>query len=691
MSKRPKLRIASYLLRRWYWALALGLALIVWLTLVLAMRPTPDANGKFTSYPYGRVTSLEESGLDLLFQMRDAAHPELRDRGLKEPITIIAVDEATIRASKIRLQNWPRRYYARLIERASQGGASVIGVDVYFSEHAGESDADKAQDQQLLDAINNAGNVVIGKKLPEGGSEAIDPLPEFAEAASAVGYVDLPSDSDNFRRTASIGHLAQDGTTESSFASNIAQIYADKPVEFQADQTVKFGNNLIPLRNDAFLQVDFRSRTPGFKVVSAGDIIFKDPTQIPDELFKDRIVLIGATNNDAPDLFSTPYYQPGLIARFWARLRGRTLNTAPALMPGVEIHGNIAATLLFGRYLRQLTYPYRVLMLFIVIGLVTLAVFKFRASLGALTVVVVAIGVLFVSAWVFNNRALILPLLTAEVGVGVLALSGFLLRYAHERAVREEKEAERAQIMDIFGRAVSPQVADKLWEQRDGLQLGGERRVVTLIFTDIRGFTTLTENAPNSEIVVKWLNEYFSRMHKIIEAHGGHINKYIGDGLMIVFGAPIARGDRLEANAAVSCGLEMLEEVKRINHDWQQINEDLKRNNEDVRMKGRPGEIKIGVGIHTGEASCGVIGAENRLEYTIIGDAVNLSARLESTTKEQKVDILISEATQSLLSKEYETRPLGNVKVKGKEQETTVYTVQKAGAHKPAPAPATVA
>jgi adenylate cyclase len=692
MAKR-KFKLAAYLLRKWYWALAVGLSFAVLAALTLASRPQTDANGKFTSYPYGLVTPLEEFGLDILFQMRNVLHPDMLERGSREPITIIAVDEPTIKESQIRLQGWPRSYYAKLIERASNAGASVIGVDVYFSEHAGQSDEAKADDQKLIDAITNAGNVIIVKKLPAGGSDAITPLPEFQAAVAAVGFADLPRDSDGFVRTSSLGHTAADGSTDLSFASYIAETHAElqEPMEFRPDLTVKFGDRVIPLRNDTNLQIDFRRRSPGFNYVSAGDILFKDPSAVSDELFKDRIVMIGATNNDAPDLFQTPYYKPGLIATFWARVRHRQIDTAPKLMPGVEAHANVVATMLYGQYLRQVSYAPRVLMLLVVIGLVTLAVFKFRASLGALTVVLVAFGVLAASAAAFNRRMLILPLMTSEVGVGVLALSGFLLRYAHERAVREEKEAERAQIMDIFSRAVSPEVADKLWEQRDGLRLGGERRVVTLIFTDIRGFTTLTENAPNSEIVVTWLNEYFSRMHKIIAAHGGHINKYIGDGLMIVFGAPIARGDRLEANAAVSCGLEMLEEVKRINKDWQQINEDLKRNNEDVHLKGRPGEIKIGVGIHTGEASCGVVGAENRLEYTIIGDAVNLSSRLESTTKEQKVEILISEATQSLLSKEYETRQLGNVKVKGKEQETTVYTVQKAGAHKPAPAPATVA
>jgi adenylate cyclase len=660
MSGRRPFKLPSYLLRQWYWALALGLSLIIWGALALAMRPMTDADGKFTSYSYGLVTSLEEFGLDILFQMRSVLHPGMRDRGHQEPITVIGVDEDTIRASNIRLQKWPRSFYAQLIDRASQGGASVIGVDVYFSEAGGLSEQDKADDQRLLDSINNAGNVVLVKKLPEGGSKAINPLPEFTEAASAVGFSDLPQDSDGVVRTAYLFRANEQGEPDFSFGNTIAQIYTEQPFVDLKDNKAGLGERVIPLRNDASMQIDFRARTPGFQYVSAGDILFKSES-VRDELFKDRIVLIGATNNDAPDLFRTPFYKPGIIPTFWARIRGRQINTAPALMPGVEIHGNVVATLLFGQYLKQLSYGARVLMLLVVIGLVAAAVFRFRASLGALSVVAVAIAVLSISASAFNRRSVILPLMTSELGVAVLALSGFLLRYAHERAVREEKEAERAQIMDIFSRAVSPEVADELWERREGLHLGGERRVVTLIFTDIRGFTTLSESV-SSEVVVTWLNEYFSRMHRIITSYGGHINKYIGDGLMIVFGAPIARGDKLEARAAVACGLDMLDEVERINKDWEGT--------------GRP-KIKIGVGIHTGVATCGVVGAEGRLEYTIIGDTVNLAARLESTTKEKGVGILISDATAALLGQDYETQPLGDVLVKGKTLNTAVYSVQR--------------
>src|SRR2546423_1547029 len=258
----PKRTFAiAALLRNWYWALALGLALLVWGVLALAMRPVTDENGKYTSNAYGLVTSIEEFGLDVLFQMRDVLHPDMRERGLKEPITIIAVDEATIRASNVRLQNWPRSYYARLIERANQGGASVIGVDVYFSERGGLTQEYKDWDQQLVDAISNAGNVVIVKKLPEGGSDAINPLPEFADAASAVGYSDLPADSDGVRRTAYLFRANEQGEPEWSFANSIAQLYTEQPFEDLKNHKGGLGNRVIPLRNDGTMQIDFRSRT----------------------------------------------------------------------------------------------------------------------------------------------------------------------------------------------------------------------------------------------------------------------------------------------------------------------------------------------------------------------------------------------------------------------------------------------
>jgi class 3 adenylate cyclase len=314
--------------------------------------------------------------------------------------------------------------------------------------------------------------------------------------------------------------------------------------------------------------------------------------------------------------------------------------------------------------LKHLSYSRQILALLLALAAVAFAVFRLRPLLAFGAVIVIAILALAISSWSFNSHGVILPLAASWLGMILLTPLGLGVRYARERLLRSETEAERAQVMDIFSRFVSADVAKEMWDRRGQSSLVGENHTVTIVFTDIRNFTTLSE-AEASNIVVEWLNDYFARMNEIVERHGGHINKYIGDGLMIVFGAPVNRGDAAEARAAVECGLEMLDEVERMNDDW--------------KGSGRP-VVKIGCGIHTGMATCGVVGAERRLEYTVIGDTVNLSARLESTTKELGVTILISESTATLVENYYDVRPMGEVKVKGKTQNTTVFTVSRKSA-----------
>jgi len=340
----------------------------------------------------------------------------------------------------------------------------------------------------------------------------------------------------------------------------------------------------------------------------------------------------------------------------------------------VELHATTVSTMLFGQTPVRPNYRWQIIALILPLALAALAVFRLRALWGLLSVLLVAIITLVVSSWAFNAHGLILPLASTWLGLAVVTPFGLGLRYAHERVLHDETEANRAQVMDIFSRCVSEDVAEELWQKRDQI-MSGQRRIVTLIFTDIRSFTTLSESTPSDKIVV-WLNDYFSRMHAIVDSHGGHINKFLGDGLMIVFGAPASRGDAEEARAAVACGLEMLAGVERMNVEWQGTSRPL---------------IKIGVGIHTGEATCGVVGAERRLEYTLIGDTVNLAARLESTTKEYGVSLLASEATAVLLDDKYEAEALGEVKVKGKHTSTKIFAVKEKGAEVKSTAPVAVA
>ena len=627
------------------------------------MRPWKDASGSYATYPYGVTTGLENQALDLLFQLRDARQPNLRTRGEREPITIIEIDDATIKASGVRIQKWPRDLYARLVDNASHGRAAVIGLDIFLSEAGGVSAEDNAADEKLAKSIADAGNVVVAMKTAAGGFEELTPLPMFADAAYTVGFVDLPLDSDGFVRNSQLFLDRPGEPTKISFATRLVEGYLaamspeGAPPQYLQPGTngnLRLGERAIVLRNDGNLQLDFRGRSPAFRRISAADILFMQ-AQLPADLFRDRIVLIGASNIDAPDLFVTPFYEYSALPRLFER----SLPLAPKRTPGVEVHAHAAATMLFGKMLKRPRYLVQTFAVLLALAAVAGSVFWLRPLLAFLAVIIVAALSLAIASWAFNGHGVILPLASAWLGMVALTPVGLGVRYARERLLRSETEAERAQVMDIFSRFVSADVANEMWEKRGHLSFAGEKRTVTVIFTDIRNFTTLSE-AVSSETVVEWLNDYFSRMQAVVESFGGHINKYIGDGLMIVFGAPVDRGDQEEARAAVKCGLAMLDAVERMNEDW--------------KGTGRP-IVKIGCGIHTGEATCGVVGGERRLEYTIIGDTVNLSARLESTTKELNVPILISEPTARLLDDKFETRALGEVKVKGKTVSTPVLTV----------------
>lgn len=691
-SAGPVFILARALRSRWYWALALLLTLVVWLVVALAMRPVADPDGSFASRPYGLTTALENQALDLLFELRNARHAELRERGKQEPILIIGIDDASLQSVGLRAQNWPRSNYARLIDRAVEGGASVIGLDLLLMGESGQTENDKKEDQQLVEAMMRAGNVVIAEKTATGGVPAIKPAPMFAESAWSVGFIDLPLDSDGHIRSAAVRLASQqENDWQLSFAARLvegyrfAEIYDRKSGELKAvgldeeqaqSQAIAFaqqeavlkqapngdllcGERILPLRRDGFLQLDFRARPLAFRYVTATSILNADASAIPADLFRNRIVLIAQTSQAGGDYYATPFYEPAVLAR----LLDSRLPSAPVRTSGIEIHATAIATMLNGHSPARPAYIWQAAFVLWPLLLAAVAVLRLRAWLALLAVVLIAAAALLVSSWSFNSRSLVLPLASSWLGLALLTPAGLSLRYARERALRDETERERAQIMDIFSRCVSPAVAETLWQQRDHITLTGERRIVTVIFTDIRNFTTLCESSDSGQ-VVEWLKDYFTRMNTIVTRHGGHISKFIGDGLMIVFGAPLSRSHEIEARAAVSCGLAMLEEVKKINREWLGT--------------GRP-EIAIGVGIHTGEATCGVVGSQQRLEYTIIGDTVNLAARLESKTKEIKAlhaALLLSEGTAKYLDNQYTLCRLGEVEVKGKNEKITVFTIE---------------
>ena len=210
-----------------------------------------------------------------------------------------------------------------------------------------------------------------------------------------------------------------------------------------------------------------------------------------------------------------------------------------------------------------------------------------------------------------------------------------------------------------MGKYMSKDVMQRVVENIDNLGLGGKRAVVTVLFADIRGFTTISEKL-SAQQVSEILNEYFSEMEPIISRYNGIINKFIGDAIMAIFGEPIQ--DENHAQNAVKCAYEMLQKVKVLHKKWVD--------------EGKP-EIEIGIGINTGEVFVGNIGSNNRMEYTVIGDTVNLASRLESYNKTYRTKMLISSSTYKHVSKIADVIKIPEVQIRGKVNKIDVYEVLK--------------
>jgi adenylate cyclase len=319
-------------------------------------------------------------------------------------------------------------------------------------------------------------------------------------------------------------------------------------------------------------------------------------------------------------------------------------------MPGAEFHANVIDALLGGRTIAPAASWLR--------GFATLGLALLVAAVGALgTPWVTAIAALALAAgfaW-FATTALAggtwLPLVVPLLALALTFLADLAWMYFVEG--REKRRVKR-----LFSRYVSKDVYQQLLASPVEAALGGQRREMTVLFSDMRGFTTLSESG-EAEDLVRQLNQYFTRMVEVVFAHRGTIDKFVGDMVMALYGAPLDDADH--ADHAVQTALAMVRELEQLNRLWA--------------VEGRAA-LDIGIGINTGEMIAGNIGSDTIMSYTVIGDNVNLGARLESLNKEFGTRILISEATRRQLKGHYDLRPLGDVTVKGKTKAVQVFEVR---------------
>jgi adenylate cyclase len=376
------------------------------------------------------------------------------------------------------------------------------------------------------------------------------------------------------------------------------------------------------------MHINYRGKDHTFPYLSASDVI---RGRVPSGEIEDKIVLVGAVATGIYDLRVTPL---------------------ASVFPGVEVHANIIDNILKGDFIVRPEWASLVDMFSLLLlgfGLGWLFP-RLRPVPGAGVMLLVFVAHLYVNTILMVNGGYWLNVIYPSLLIPMGYLGVSIYKYIHE-------EREKRKIKGAFQFYVTPAVVHQMLQDPNALKLGGEKKVLSVLFSDIRGFTSLSESLP-PEGLVHLLNEYLTEMTNVVFRHDGTLDKYIGDAVMAIYGAPLPQEDHPER--ACLSALDMMEDLHKLQTRWA--------------AEGKPA-IDIGIGINTGEMVVGNMGSERRFDYTVIGDEVNLASRLEGLNKQYGTHVIISEFTQSLVRDHILCRELDLVRVKGKAKPVRIFEV----------------
>jgi adenylate cyclase len=583
-------------------------------------------------------------------------------------VTIAAIDEASLAA--IGRWPWSRATFTQLAERLDQLGARVIAFDLFFPEQESPR-----TDAQFAKVIGSTKKVVLGtvfvdrheevKYLGPAGlaaarlaiapqaiadvrSTAQEPprlhrpepygvlvnILDLQRAAAYTGHIDMPPDADGVVRYAPLIRPF-DGRYFPAFDVQVARVFLQSEVPAlevapYGIASLRLGKHDVPLDEEGRLLI--RHRPPGsFPAVPIADILAgkADPAML-----RDRVVLVGNTAIGIGDVRVTPHR---------------------ATLPGVEVRASIIESLLQGDALQRPEWMMFVdiLSMLVISALLIGLLPRLGVGAGGLVAGIIFAGYLAAALYLFRAEGLWLNLVYPALLMALLYASTTLVLYFFR--VSEQRSLKRA-----FAYYVPRKVVDDLVADPAKLRLGGEKRELTVLFSDIRGFTTLSE-AMAPEDLVKLMNEYFTLMTDQVFAHNGSLDKYIGDAVMAMFGAP--QFEPRHAACACRSALGMMQALRGFKQSLQ--------------ARGLPA-IDIGVGINTGSVVVGNMGSASanyrRFNYTVVGDAVNLASRIEHLNKEYGTNILVSEYTYEPVKDEFPlAREVDRVRVRGRAAPVRLY------------------
>jgi adenylate cyclase len=571
-------------------------------SLMLAAVAAVSAGLALLFYAVGFFHDTELASVDTRFEIRG-------DQKARDDVVLVLIDDTTAHELPVRFP-FPRSLHGRVIDAVSRDGAKTIAYDVEFLQPTTLS-----EDNALIDAVANAGpnKVVLADSQPDdegssgvfGGQEILDDI------GARAGNTQIGEDSDGVRRRVpfEVGRMETLPLVAAGLASG-------KPVT-----TAEMGGDSA--------WIDYAGGVGSYRSIPFSRVLHG---RFAAGLFKDKVVVVGASDPTLKDLAQTP-------------------TSGSDLMSGPEINANGIATALDGFPLQSTPLALDLFLIALMGIMVPVASFRLSPIL-AMAIGLLAGGLYLLCAQLAFNSDRIVPVLYPMIALGLSLVGSLVVYYVREAFIRRR-------VRDTFARFVPEQVVGQVLAQTDeDLRLAGRRMEVTILFSDIRGFTTFSEGREPAE-VLEILNRYHEEMADSVMEHGGTLITFIGDGIMAAFGAPIEQTDH--ADRAFAAAKEMLDtRLPRVNA-W-------------MKQQGVGHEFQIGIGLNSGPVMAGNLGSERRLEYTTIGDTVNTAARLEGMTKGSGHSLFMADSTRELLSeRDGELSYVDSLPVRGRAEEVKVW------------------
>jgi adenylate cyclase len=583
--------------------------------------------------------NIEHRMVDFRFSVRDVNYEGLEESEL----IIVGIDDQSY--SALGLFPWPRTVHAKLVENLDKLGADTVLFDIEFTEEKTEQ---IQEDEIFAKAVEEAGNVVLAGKLivqdREGFFlESLLPPIEKLAAVAPYGFTGTKFDTDGFVRRYI---LFRDFEGERIFSLGLATLIKHLGLEGDPDEYfIELGTGDYLLGGQYFVKlydylpstyINYYGPAYSFKHISFEQIVDDEGFQLllERETFKDKIVLVGATIEELHDNFPTPFYVAG----------------NETLTPGVEIHANFVQTVLDQNFISAIPDYYVYLITLIFTVALAFIIKRTKPVIGIASAIGMAAVYSIVNILLFARWQVLMNFITPMSGIGLTVIGCIAYQYFSE-------EREKMRVRSVFKHYLAENVVESVLESSDGLQFGGEKKHLTVLFSDIRSFTTYSEKYLPEEVVAI-LGEYLTEMVDVILKYNGMLDKFVGDEIMAVFGAPYTMDDHAEK--ACFTALEMIRKLDELKEKWQE--------------QGREG-FNIGIGVNTGDMIVGNLGSTQIFDYTVIGDAVNLGARLEGINKVYQTanNIIVSEFTKDELSDKIVTRELDSVRVKGKKKPVAIF------------------